>query len=127
MRKSYCNRQYLPSVISACVPTEKSVSKKKKKRTSTMLTELCVVETPHWIILHNPDRKTKKIEFSVPDSRLRHFLTDIRVCNSYFESEEHGLLVINLVKSANKIAPFRSYKLRMATGYNIQGYNSLIN
>lgn len=62
----------------------------------------------HDITWRNPDNVTKKIDFSIPDSWIRQFVTYVRIYNLYFESD-HRLPVTKLTTSVSKIACFHPY------------------
>ena len=60
----------------------------------------------HRITWHSPDQRTKKvIDYSVCESWLRQYISDVRVRNSYFNSD-HRLLVTKLKTPANKAARY---------------------
>ena len=76
--------------------------------------KLCLLNTwydhpiHHRITWHHPNGYTKKvIDYSLSQSWLRQFITDVRVRNSYFNSD-HRLVVTYLRTPANKAA--RTFK-----------------
>ena len=77
----------------------------------------------HRFTWHSPDQVTKKvIDYSVSDSWLRQFVTDVRVYNSYFESD-HRLLVTRFRTPANKAARFHIRKARPEPKVNLLSLN----
>lgn len=52
---------------------------------------------------------------------FQQFVTDVKVYNSYFESD-HRFLVLKLPIPSDTIARFRSHKLQNTPKYNIQAH-----
>ena len=72
----------------------------------------------HQITWHSPDAVTKKVlDYSVSDSWLRQFVIDVRVRNSYFNSD-HRLLVTKLKTPANKAARFAKRHIKASKKHN---------
>ena len=78
--------------------------------------KLCILNTwydhplQHRVTWHNPNGISKKVyDYSLSQSWLRQFINDVRVCNSYFNSD-HKLVVTTLRTPANKTA--RTFRRR---------------
>ena len=77
----------------------------------------------HRITWHSPDKITKKIiDYCISDSWLRQFVTDVRVYNSYFDSD-HRLLITKFITPANKAARFHVRKPKRRLRYNLHSLN----
>ena len=84
-----------------------------------MGTELSILNTwfvhplHHRVTWHHPNGVTKKVyDYSLSCSWIRQYVTDVRVRNSYFDSD-HRLVVTKLKTPANKAA--RMFKHRRRT------------
>ena len=77
----------------------------------------------HRITWHSPDQITKKvIDYSLCESWLRQYITDVRVYNSYFNSD-HRLLVTRLKTPANKVARFHKRKIKPSSHLDFHALN----
>ena len=78
----------------------------------------------HRITWHSPDAITKKvIDYSISESWLRQYIKDVRVRNSYFNSD-HRLLVSKMRTPANKAARFHKRKPKRKSRYNLKALNT---
>lgn len=62
-----------------------------------------------------------KLKLNLVLTWLMAFVTDVRIPNSYFESDPR-ILVTKLITAGHKIARFRSHKPRKSPRYNTQAH-----